>query len=290
MIAGIPFDKVHHLDFAPGELRLDVNMQSTLELYNQRLKDKNEEYQDIVKSGQKELSRLRSLDAEDIVSKKDVKIEKERLEAEQQQRKASEEREKARKVKEEKEREVRAQLAKQRDEERIKQRGGAASGEDKSFFSPLILGGGFATLIGAALGGGTASREEGAKSYLAANKTEALLEDVPLGPDTPHLNSTTTPFVDAEMNQPVVPEASDLINDEARNKETPEQAVNDRSGSNEPAQKIDAATKAMQDYLDEDDGGDAWLRSMNEILQEDKSDPDGNMPFDITESGGHSFQ
>jgi hypothetical protein len=33
-----------------------------------------------------------------------------------------------------------------------------------------------------------------------------------------------------------------------------------------------AAKKAMQDYLDEDDGGDAWLQSIAEIAQDTDDD------------------
>eukprot|EP00980_Cylindrotheca_fusiformis_P010634 scaffold2366_cov115-Cylindrotheca_fusiformis.AAC.8 len=94
LIAGIPLNKVHELEFAPGEVRLDLTMKNVRDFYEIRKQELalSDDYQATVEKGKLELQRLRSLKPNEIVSKKDMKIEKERLEIEEQQRLKDEER------------------------------------------------------------------------------------------------------------------------------------------------------------------------------------------------------
>jgi hypothetical protein len=117
MMAGIPFNKVHEIEFAPGEVRLDLTMQSALDFYELRKREINssDEYQKTLEKGKAELQRLRSLDPDQIVSKKDMKIEKERLEMEEQQRQKYEERALS------EERERQARLIRQQELEKIQE-------------------------------------------------------------------------------------------------------------------------------------------------------------------------
>ena len=69
MMAGIPYNKAHVLEYAPGEIRLDVTRTSTLALYETKRRENASEYSALLQRGEKELKRLRSLDEESLVSK-----------------------------------------------------------------------------------------------------------------------------------------------------------------------------------------------------------------------------
>ena len=57
LIAGIPLKDTHALNFEPGEVRLDVNMASTLELYKDRVA--SPKYNEMLEVGQQQLETLR---------------------------------------------------------------------------------------------------------------------------------------------------------------------------------------------------------------------------------------
>lgn len=79
MMAGIPINRVHELEYAPGEVRLDVTMDTTLGLWQSRQQSKEwvESYDTILSNGRKELQRLRGMN--DMVSIKDQRLENERI-------------------------------------------------------------------------------------------------------------------------------------------------------------------------------------------------------------------
>lgn len=54
MIAGIPYNKSHALEFAPGEIRLDVTMDKTLQLYEQKMQSNVKSYAELVDQGKEE--------------------------------------------------------------------------------------------------------------------------------------------------------------------------------------------------------------------------------------------
>lgn len=58
LIAGIPLKDVHALNFEPGEVRLDVTMDSSLQLFNDKLL--SSEYREMIEVGQKQLESLRN--------------------------------------------------------------------------------------------------------------------------------------------------------------------------------------------------------------------------------------
>jgi broad specificity phosphatase PhoE len=76
MIAGIALNRVHELEFAPGEIRLNVNKVQTLALWNAR-QDCLSDYESYLIAGRKELKRLRGLN--DMVSIKDQRLEDDRI-------------------------------------------------------------------------------------------------------------------------------------------------------------------------------------------------------------------
>ncbi len=72
MIAGIPFSEVHALEFKPGELRLDITVESIKELYETRKDDPA--YLATIEDGKEKLKELRQMNAKDFsVSFKDSK-------------------------------------------------------------------------------------------------------------------------------------------------------------------------------------------------------------------------
>ena len=73
MIAGIPYNLCHRLDYAPGEVRLDVNFETTRALFQQKKDDPA--YQLVLEKGEKELAVLRNKEV--LVSVKDQRIEEE---------------------------------------------------------------------------------------------------------------------------------------------------------------------------------------------------------------------
>lgn len=96
MIAGIPFNEVHALDFEPGEIRLDVNREKILDLWKERREDPT--YLAKLQDGREKIASLRrdnggsstvntngytSPDNGKFVSKLDEKMEAERLEIDQ---------------------------------------------------------------------------------------------------------------------------------------------------------------------------------------------------------------
>ena len=80
MIAGIPYNQVHALEYAPGELRLDITPESVKALYQQRKDDPN--YLSILEDGKIKLQELRNKKSNNFVGLKELKEDKERLEME----------------------------------------------------------------------------------------------------------------------------------------------------------------------------------------------------------------
>ena len=64
MIAGIPFEDCHIMEYVPGEIRLDISVESTLKLYNERKNDKvyYSNYIQKINDGKLKLDSLRNQD------------------------------------------------------------------------------------------------------------------------------------------------------------------------------------------------------------------------------------
>jgi len=82
MMAGIPYNRVHEIEFEAGEVRCDVTRENTLELWKSK-QNGNSAYLETLERGRTNLATLR--EANEFVNMKDQKIEAERLEMEQQQ-------------------------------------------------------------------------------------------------------------------------------------------------------------------------------------------------------------
>lgn len=263
MMAGVPYNKAHVLDFAPGEIRLDVTMQSTLQLYEEKVQANAKAYTALIQSGQKELSRLRSIDDEDLISKKDQMVEQERLTMEQEYQ----EKEQARIAKEEVEK--RERLQRLREMETLR-RAEAGPLEDAAIPS-LVVGG---TVITAAtlllprsdkdkqpqiqgVDASTYNTAPATPSTQAMSATQVLPGE---GQTKPTTNNITDPSGSSSIEQ---------YRDESSNGYSlyPETSKTEE-------EKLTEAKEAMQSYLDQDDGGSAWLKTMAELVVEDDDEND----------------
>lgn len=269
MIAGIPYNKAHILEFSPGEIRLNVTMASTQQLFKQKLQEDSNSYAALVERGKVELQRLRSLKEEDIVTKKDIMMENERLAVEADyERKTAE-----RAAREETDQQIRQARQRELEVARLERKGIPAdearlaveNGETGSI-PPVLVGGAFVACAAVALS--TGGREKVAGSELqGGNATEAVPPVRTTGlPDIRRINLnsngpssvdeefyTETSGIDRLTAPPVVNGASSLFSQLAKSEEERKQD----------------ARKAMEEYLDQDDGGEAWLRVMSDIIDDD---------------------
>lgn len=232
MIAGIPYNEVHQLEYAPGEVRFDITYESTRALFREKkissVVGSATSYDDIIQNGRKTLAELKA-SASDIgqtryVNLRDKKIEEERLEVEE--------------VVEAKYR--RQRLAKLEEENMRKKRQLQYSADnDLSSSSQFLLG----------VGGMLAAAGAG----LAINRNESSSSEVEL-------------LVDRTKEETDTRAAMYTSN--------PEKTVVNGGGTSvflstpRPLDPKESAEKAMQEYLDRDDGGADWIRVMADIIQE----------------------
>ena len=247
MMAGIPFNKVHELEFEPGEIRVDVTMTSVLELYQMKHSDSIEEYKKKIEKGKVELERLRSLKSDDIISRKDMLIEKERMEIEAQQRRKEEER----LLLEEKKSKARNQRLQEMEASRQRQYD-PSDPDSKSINRILSLAAGSVTAAAAALISGV--NREYKESIMDKKEKSAIPKD-------PVTNSTIEARDFSKIPQ-TLPTSNDTL--------YPQGVVLSPRPTLEDKQK--AAEVAMKDYLEQDDGGEDFLISLGQIMQEDDTD------------------
>jgi hypothetical protein len=276
MIAGIPYNRVHELEFAPGELRVDITNQSTLELWKQKQMENSETYQSLIKQGRGNLKNLQ--EGKGVKNLKDARIEAERIAID--------------KAYEEKER--RRALAVQREEELRRKRQQElllSSPDGNREIPPVLLG----TMAVAAMGGiglAAVNSRQGRRDTISAVSDEiengrlSLNSTLGFG-----LNATMTPMLAA-----VTIENSELrakSNGDVRmnadgggtlyssNSLFTRQRVNGDRNSLVPTSvespvldPKEAAKRAMEEYMNRDDGASDWLLSLAEIIQEEDDETD----------------
>lgn len=241
MMAGIPYNHVHQLEFAPGEVRLDVTPESTRALYQARQAD-IADYLAMIEQGREQLPKLRA--AKNVQSLKDQKMEAEQRAIE------SAYREKERLRLEREEREDRARLERLQQAEELRQASGTVS--------PTVVGAaGLMAVTGSVISLMTDERMQKDKTTKKVPATgpsqSSVLEPPPATTDPNRLYGPGPPrIVNGDKKSAFVPP-------------TP------------PPPKVDpreAAKRAMQEYLDQDDGGDAWLQSLANIIEEEEEEDD----------------
>ena len=274
MIAGIPYNKAHLLEYEPGEIRLGVTRESISNFYETK------KYASILDKGQKELQRLRSLDEDQLVSKKDEMIEQERIAMEEKLRQKENERRKL----EEQERLTRMkrqkELEQQRQEQRLKRiqnvNGDPNGSVDEpenwlpSILSIAALGGGLAVA-----GLSTSSDDIGDAGGKKASNTTTVEDD---GPERVEVSSKPSSL---ELENDTLASGSiseeELITSNVTLDDSTEDEVEEQEEQQQPPppteeDKIISAQEAMDEYLNQDDGGEAWLKAMEEIIDENDDD------------------
>jgi broad specificity phosphatase PhoE len=256
MMAGIPYNRVHEVEYAPGEIRFDVTRESTLELWKTRQGDAT--YAALVEKGRKRLKTLRATD--EFVNMKDQKLEAERLTIAQ------------RKVEKADELVVVEELGHQKQLERQSQVASFLQQKSSgSFPLPAVA----LALAGVAAIGTTAATRMG------RGGDDTALSDSPV--ESSDVEDPISEPLSAELREPPLTNGT-LYSSTTRVAQTvngdTRKSIFDE-GPLQPENPRQAAKKAMQDYLDEDDGGDAWLQSIAEIAQDTDDDE-----IDEPEEGG----
>ena len=295
MIAGIPYNRVHELNYGPAEVRLDITMDSTKALLKSGAL--TEDYKTILAEGRQELKRLRSLKPEDVVSVKDKKLEEDRLEMEAYANQV----EKKRRVKDEQDRKAREARAREIEDDRQRRREekGLNANEGDTIF-PVLLGAGALGAAGAvSLFGGEENDEKetlvsGEKGVEITNATAILLPGPGLDVETVKrqvgdiLDIRGGPFrhVDNDFRPPTFVasrnETRGYVPFGSNYEGTPDastQRVNgDRlatfSAPTKTRDPVKVAEEAMKEYLEMDDGGSEWLLMISDIMHEE-DDIDG---------------
>lgn len=260
MIAGIPFNRVHQLEYSPGEVRFDITYESTRKLYNEKntlASQRNSvvSYEQKLAIGRKNLIELHTNNPENggigYINMKDEKLEKDRLEV------------------------VEAVAAKGRQRKLIEdeaenvrqQRQIQYNNENDSELNPTVFGA--AGLLATAGIGLIVGRDETAESNIVYNdKTKG---NVGFSSDSSNV------LVTATANGAIMNMTTDSGSSLYASISQQRQRVNGDSKGlySSPPVIVDpkvAAEKAMQEYLDRDDGADDWLQAMADIIEEPDDD------------------
>jgi len=295
LIAGIPLSRVHELEFRPGEVRTDVTYDSIRTMLPEK---PNEEYQHTIQLGRQELKKL--LSQKTVVNVKDQRYEQELKEEERRAAEAA----KQRAEKEEAERLRRAaeaakQKAKKEEAERIRREQATKSVEKErkkvvqstnSDMLPAVT----ASLAGVgALGVGASmflgQDENGPHGESSANATStsdnstAKIDDPNLGEKDISIRSingspvTQAPSIDIESFTKEDSVDIDLDGgDGAVSVVEPPTAPRLESALFEETtstnqERLKKAEQAMDEYMERDDGADAWLASLSEMISDDEA-------------------
>jgi Histidine phosphatase superfamily (branch 1) len=291
LIAGIPFQHVHELEFEPGEVRLNVTMESVLKLWNERRQDADfmKRYNQVIDRGKIELQSLRRMS-------EFIPLQDQIMENEQRQRDAvyqSEQDEKKRvEALQREERQARAQQIASE----------SSSLPSRSIIATTVgLGISMAAVIGATSDGtNTDIGEDGSDG--------TAIESILPSSSTPRMNNVRTiqrsPSEDRmlDMNLRNVTKASnplswsasprsfqtvnELVTNQTfnyivdtrksntdigeQNSVTPpyDELLTASSGTPMTAGTI-TAEDAMEAYLNQDDGGEGWLQVLSEMLDDE---------------------
>lgn len=253
LIAGIPLKDVHALNFLPGELREDVNMDSSLQLLKDRLASPG--YLDALAIGKEELVRLRKEHEQSLLAmegSKGLLITKPKENIERVQPK--------------KERPKKVSTATHKQTNRDDQ---AELLERRQVYSSNSVDSAM-TITG--LGGvATMAMMLGKKDNTVQSSKRA--EPAPV---LAYANSTGVSVFEQQVDAvPVVAEQQSAIRASTNSIPTFAASVVDSNPNvfvDEPVlskeERIEAFELAQRQYLDQDDGGDAWLSSLGEMMED----------------------
>mmetsp|Transcript_37551 Transcript_37551/g.79186 ORF Transcript_37551/g.79186 Transcript_37551/m.79186 type:complete len:566 (+) Transcript_37551:90-1787(+) len=264
LIAGIPLKNVHALNFLPGELREGVTMENTRQLLNERISSTM--YTDAIAMGKREL---------------------ENLHAEEKQLKllAIEESKKALKSMPQQ-----AEPTNVRNDNRARYRADGVTKFDPDFFSAGAMG----AIASMVMWRGPKDDSDKVEPMLDrkpppvsayANSTGAIAYASSTGAVSAlaYTNSAGASVVEPEVVAPSLVTPRHNFRTSTQNSTVQVMAtnvVNPNTGLDDSNlfedvpvmskhDRVDAAEKAMEEYLSQDDGGDDWLSSLQEMMDEE---------------------
>lgn len=252
-ISGIPLNRVHELNFRPGEIRLDVNYDSARSLLPS---EPSKEYATIVERGMKQLKILRE-NPENIVNVKDQAYELERMEQINKEQAIA----KARKEKEEAELKAQKNTLQTVDKNEV----GTFSTMSQGLIISCLSAFGIASVV-TAISGLRETATDRPSLQPGEEKEDSEIygkEDTNNGTGIVEKVNGLSPesIVGANISDPLEERLERLYNNNAESND----AVSLLETSPE-----ERAQKVMEAYLEEDDGGGAWLNLISGIIQEEK--------------------
>ena len=288
LIGGIPLSRTHELELKSGEVRTNVNYESVKAMMGDQ---PSEEYRAAIGQGREKLKALRA-QKDKVVNVKDQRYAQELREEEA--RVAEAERKKA--EKEEAERLRREEMSKRVERERKEKK----ERDDDVDTTPIV-----AALVGAgALGVGASFMSqdeiEDEVTEVEGVATNGAVNTTTTAPATAFANSTAT--VDSakeilsirSINGVPISDATSFMVDvskEDKSKDasadagvaaTSQSAPSSPAGADSlhdddliastPQDRLERAEKAMQDYMEQDDGGEAWLSMLSDIIVDGADD------------------
>lgn len=245
LIAGVPVNRVHELEWSPGEVRYNIDMDNTLG----RLRcGPSKEYLETVQQGKVQLANF-GKHPELMVNIKEKRLMEEVQAEEDRVRKAKED-EIARKAAQEEKKASAAKATSFREPRAVTRGDGEGDLSDLMPLGVLGLAGAMATF-----NGGKDEKDENDQKKDSIDDKQSLVavEDEELSPELKVME-------DLIDRHPIgIPEmSSDSLETLMKIEQQTEE------------EKLDIAAEAMEEYLNKDDGGDAWLQSVASILEEDE--------------------
>jgi hypothetical protein len=274
LIGGIPLNRVHELNMIAGETRINVTTQRALNDFLVTDTTTTTHYQEKLERGRQRLKELRN-DPDSIVNVKDQQYEVERIEDEETKRK-KEEIETGRLAQEQAKRDQTQKLADDQKQQREKEKAasanvlqGSSSGNGFDVAIPSLLAS--VGVVGAALAAMGASN----------NKNETSIDTLP---ETPESNEPNSPLENMTIRLSSPDVDSNLIENTTREKVFNNDDMSDDTSSSTTATIVQeevrtippldprqVARDAMDQYLDADDGVDAWIGMLSDLVDEEDS-------------------
>ena len=243
MIAGVPVNRVHELEWGPGEVRYNIDMEYTLE----RLRGgPHKGYLDNIQQGKTQLANFRK-HPELMVNIKEKRL-MEEMQAEEDRARKAKEAEMARRAAQEEKKASAAKATSFREPRAVTRGDGEGDLSDLMPLGVLGLAGAMATFNG---GKEEKDENENDKDSTADGQMAVENED---------LSSELKAMEDLIDRHPIeIPEMSSdsfeaLMKIEQQTEED----------------KLALAAAAMEEYMEKDDGGDAWLQSVASMMEEDE--------------------
>ena len=247
MIAGIPYNRVHELEYSPGEIRFDVTMQSSLALWREKQSVDGKAYNEIMKTGRVALKDLRATHERGgtVTNLKDKQIEEDRISVETEYRMQQQER-------------IEAEL--QKETLRLKRQNDLIENQRRT--DKLDMGTKTALGVAAIVGAGTTTW------YLSSNSTTAAAINES---DTLHRHDNISNVSGGLYSTPL--DFSLTQSDTSR-----DEVLLGQLNNNVVSKTLDPKERAqiaMDEYMNRDDGSDNWLVSIAQIISEENVDEEG---------------